>query len=193
MPNSKLRHKHRAAHPDVDPSDVPSLSLPPPTLNVQTHTRFKLKFEIGTEPEPMELPECKAGNDWQVQNREQKEGKKGAQMWAGRYVQTWRPLMLSLRNQVWWRAEVVTVCSAAQVPTWSNQAPCSQGRGLCGTAKGKQCEDTARGAIDDPWETDQMWISVRDVEEKVVMCAGEDQPLEGLSIRPGLMLQDRIF
>ena len=56
------------------------------------------------------------------------------------------------------------------MPTWSNQALCSQGKGLCGTAKGKQCGDTAGGAVDDPWETDQMWASVRDVEEKEVMC-----------------------
>ena len=42
---------------------------------------------------------------------------------------------------------------------------------LCGTAKGKQCEDTARGAVDDPSGIDQMWIRVRDAEEKEVMCA----------------------
>ena len=76
MPNLKLRHKHRAAHPDIDPSSVPSLPLSLHTLSVQTHTRFKLKIEIEIEPEPMELPECKAGSDWQVQNREQKEGEK---------------------------------------------------------------------------------------------------------------------
>ena len=76
MPNLKLRHKHRAAHPNVDPSSVPFLPLSLHTLNVQTHKRFKLKIEIETEPEPMELPECKAGSDWQVQNREQKEGEK---------------------------------------------------------------------------------------------------------------------
>ena len=76
MPNLKLRHKHRAAHPNIDPSSVPSLPLSLHTLSVQTHTRFKLKIEIETEPEPMELPECKAGSDWQVQNREQKEGEK---------------------------------------------------------------------------------------------------------------------
>jgi hypothetical protein len=76
VPNLKLRHKHRAAHPDIDPSSVPSLPLSLHALSVQTHTRFKLKFEIEIEPEPMELPECKAGSDWQVQNREQKEGEK---------------------------------------------------------------------------------------------------------------------
>ena len=76
MPNLKLRHKHRAAHPNIDPSSVPSLPLSLHTLSVQTHTRFKLKIGIEIEPEPMELPECKAGSDWQVQNREQKEGEK---------------------------------------------------------------------------------------------------------------------
>jgi hypothetical protein len=58
----KLRHKHKAAHPNIDPSSVPSLHLSLHTLNVQTHTRFKLKIEIELEPEPMELPECKAGS-----------------------------------------------------------------------------------------------------------------------------------
>jgi hypothetical protein len=76
VPNLKLRHKHRAAHPNIDPSSVPSLPLSLHTLSVQTHTRFKLKIGIEIEPEPMELPECKAGSDWQVQNREQKEGEK---------------------------------------------------------------------------------------------------------------------
>jgi hypothetical protein len=76
VPNLKLRHKHRAAHPNIDPSSVPSLPLSLHTLSVQTHTRFKLKIAIEIEPEPMELPECKAGSDWQVQNREQKEGEK---------------------------------------------------------------------------------------------------------------------
>ena len=74
MPNLKLRHKHRAAQPNIDPSSVPSLPLSLHTLSVQMHTRFKSK--IGIEPEPMELPECKAGSDWQVQNREQKEEEK---------------------------------------------------------------------------------------------------------------------
>ena len=76
MPNLKLRHKHRAAHPNTDPSSVPSLPLSLHTLSVQTHTRFKLKIAIEIEPEPMELPECKAGSDWQVQNREQKKERK---------------------------------------------------------------------------------------------------------------------
>ena len=29
-----------------------------------------------------------------------------------------------------------------------------------------------------------MWITARDVEEKGVMCVGQDHPLEGLSIQP---------
>ena len=62
MPNLKLRHKHRAAHPNIDPSSVPSLPLSLRTLSVQIHTRFKLKIGIEFEPEPMELPECKAGS-----------------------------------------------------------------------------------------------------------------------------------
>ena len=63
------------------------------------------------------------------------------------------------------------MCSAALVPTWTNQALGSQGRNLCGTAKGTQREDTARGVVDGPQEADQMRTSVRDVEEKEVMCA----------------------
>jgi hypothetical protein len=62
VPNLKLRHKHRAAHPNTDPSSVPSLPLSLHTLSVQMHTRFKLKIGIEIEPEPMELPECKAGS-----------------------------------------------------------------------------------------------------------------------------------
>ena len=38
------------------------------------------------------------------------------------------------------------------------------------TAKGKQRKDKAREVVDGPWEADQMWTSVRDVEEKEVMC-----------------------
>ena len=76
MPNLKLRHKHRAAHPNVDPSSVPFLPLSLHTLNVQTHKRFKLKIEIETEPEPMELPECKGGSAIASANKEQKEGEK---------------------------------------------------------------------------------------------------------------------
>ena len=76
VPNLKLRHKHRAAHPNIDPSSVPSLPLPLHTLSVQTHTRFKLKIGIETELEPMELPECKAGSDWPVQTGSRKKERK---------------------------------------------------------------------------------------------------------------------
>ena len=55
------------------------------------------------------------------------------------------------------------------------QAPGSQGRSLCGTAEGKQREDTAREVVDGSWEADHMRASVRDVKEKEVMCAGEGQ------------------
>ena len=101
MPNLKLRHKHRAAHPNVDPSSVPFLPLSLHTLNVQTHKRFKLKIEIETEPEPMELPECKAGSDWPVQTGSRKKERKRSsnvcgQMCAGNlkpctgFISEWR-------------------------------------------------------------------------------------------------------
>ena len=50
----------------------------------------------------MGLPECKAGSDWQVQNREQKEEEKEELKYVRAGVcKPWRPLKLSLRNQVW--------------------------------------------------------------------------------------------
>ena len=53
------------------------------------------------------------------------------------------------------------------------QALGSLGKSLCGTAEGKQRKDTAREVVDGSWEADQMRASVRDAEEKEVMCAGE--------------------
>ena len=105
MPNLKLRHKHRAAHPDIDPSSVPSLSLSLHTLSVQTHTRFKLKIENETEPEPMELPECKAGSAIG-------KCKQGAERRRERGLKCGRAGMCRGGEQ-----KIATVCSAALVPT----------------------------------------------------------------------------
>ena len=105
MPNLKLRRKHRAAQPNIDPPSVPSLPLSLHTLNVQTHTRFDLKVEIEIEPEPMELPECKAGSDWQLQNRVQKGGEKEE-------LECVRAGMCRDGEQ-----KIATMCSAALVPT----------------------------------------------------------------------------
>ena len=58
---------------------------------MQTHTRFKLKIGIEIEPEPMELPECKAGSAiGKCKTGSRKKERKRAQMWTGRYVQGWR-------------------------------------------------------------------------------------------------------
>ena len=105
MPNLKLRHKHRAAHPNIDPSSTPSLPLSLHTLSAQTHTRFKLKIEIENEPEPMELPECKGGSAIASANREQKEGEKEE-------LKCGRADMYRGGEQ-----KIATVCSAALVPT----------------------------------------------------------------------------
>ena len=87
----------------------------------------------------------------------------------------WRPLMLSLRNQVWCGEQNQNrncVFSGTEA-NLIRQALGSLGKSLCGTAEGKQRKDTAREVVDGSWEADQMRASVRDVEEKEVMCAGE--------------------
>ena len=70
MPNLKLRHKHRAAHPNIDPSSVPSLPLSLHTLSVRTHTRFKMKLELKLSrsrwdylsAKPGAIGKCKTGS-----------------------------------------------------------------------------------------------------------------------------------
>ena len=183
MPNLKLRHKHRAAHPNIDPSSVPSLPLSLHTLSVQTHTRFKLKIEIENEPEPMELPECKGGSAiGKCKQGAERRRERGAQMCAGRCVQDLK--LVSFISE--WRGENRNCVFSGTEANLIRQALGSLGRSLCGTAEGKQRKDTARGVVDGSWEADQMRASVRDVKEKEVMCAGEGRRDVVSDRRPGL-------
>ena len=67
---------------------------------------------------------------------------------CGQVCAEWRDARLLLR----------ALCNCVFSGTGANlmkQAPGSQGRSLCGTAEGKQREDTAREVVDGSWEADQ--------------------------------------
>ena len=107
-----------------------------------------------------------------MQNREQKEGEKEGSNVDGQVcADLGAHLMLSLRNQVWCGEQNRNCVFSGTEANLIRQALGSLGKSLCGTAEGKQRKDTAREVVDGPWEADQMWTSVRDVEEKEVMCA----------------------
>ena len=132
-------------------------------------------------------------------NREQKEGEKEELKYvrAG-MCRPWRPLMLSLRNQVWCGEQNRNCVFSGTEANLIRQALGSLGKSLCGTAEGKQRKDTAREVVDGPWEAEQMWASVRDAEEKErsdVCEQGQHDTHWCRSRRQGMLTdaQDRIF